>query len=79
MREGHYYTDWYPEEIGALYQAAWENGTGPVAVKFADSALYTEAKEYFISGQHIGDFCSGLRSFRYRENQELGVLTVYFQ
>lgn len=79
VREGHYYTDWYPEEIGALYQAAWENGTGPVAVKFADSALYTEAKEYFISGQHIGDFCSGLRSFRYRENQELGVLTVYFQ
>ncbi len=78
VREGRYYTDWYPEEIGALYRAAWENGAGTVAVKFADTALYTEAKNYFITGQHIGDFCDGLRSFRYRENEKIGVLTVYF-
>lgn len=78
VREGRYYVDWYPDEIGALYHAAWENKTGPVAVKFADSALYAEAKDYFITDQHIGDFCDGLKSFRYRENQDLGVLTVYF-
>ena len=78
VREGRYYVDWYPDEIGALYRTAWENKTGPVAVKFADSALYAEAKDYFITDQHIGDFCDGLKSFRYRENQDLGVLTVYF-
>ena len=78
VREGRYYVDWYPDEIGALYREAWENKTGPVAVKFADSALYAEAKDYFITDQHIGDFCDGLKSFRYRENQDLGVLTVYF-
>lgn len=79
VKEGLYFTDWYPEEIGALYQAAWKNGTGGVAVKFADAALYEEAKEYFITNQHLGDFCQGLKSFYYVENTDQNILTVNFK
>lgn len=79
VKEGYYYTDWYPEEIGALYREAWENGTGSVAVKFADAALYEEAKNYYITNQHLADFCAGLKSFKYRENTDLNILTIRFQ
>lgn len=78
VKAGLYFTDWYPEEIGALYKNAWENGTGNVAVKFADAALYEKAKEYFITDQHLGDFCKGLQSFYYLENPDQNILTVTF-
>lgn len=79
VREGYYYTDWYPEEIGALYRVAWENGSGFVTVKFADAALYEQAKNYYITEQHLADFCDGLKAFQYRENTDLNILTIYFR
>lgn len=79
VKEGFYYTDWYPDEIGALYRNAWESGIPVVSVKFADAALYSEAKKYFIENQGLGDFCNGLRSFYYQENLEQNILTVHFR
>ena len=77
-KEGLYYTDWYPEEIGKHYKQAWENEKGNVAIKFADAALYQEAKKYFITEQHLGDFCEGLKSFYYLENEPQNILTITF-
>lgn len=78
VKEGLYYTDWYPDEIGALYRNAWESGNSMVSVKFADAALYGKARNYFIENQGLGDYCKGLKSFYYLENEEQNVLTIHF-
>ncbi|MEE1248117.1 MAG: transglutaminase domain-containing protein [Lachnospiraceae bacterium] len=78
VKEGLYYTDWYPDEIGALYRNAWESGTSVVSLKFADTALYVEAKDYFINNQGLGEYCDGLKSYYYLENPEQNILTIHF-
>ena len=78
VKEGLYYTDWYPDEMGALYRNAWESGNSVVSLKFADAALYMEAKDYFIKNQGLGKYCNGLENYYYLENPEQNILTIHF-
>jgi len=78
LKEGLYYVDWYPKEIGNLYKNAWEDGQKDISVKFADSGLYNKAMEYFIKNQHLVDYCSKLKTFYYMEDKQQNILTINF-
>lgn len=75
IRENKYFTEWNPEAIGSLLRETWDAGGGDVAVKFAAPELYGQAVQYFITEQHITDYCANISSIYYLEDQELYILT----
>lgn len=77
-KENRYYETWSPEQIGALLAESWNAGGGDVSVKFASSDLYEQALQYFITDQHIADYCENISSIFYLEDKEMYVLTFHF-
>lgn len=75
IQEHKYFTEWNPDAIGSLLRDTWEAGGGDVAVKFANPELYGQAVNYFITEQHITDYCTSISSIYYLEDKELYVLT----
>ena len=47
-------------------------------MKFADSGLFAQAKEYFIDGRHITDYCPGISKIYYVLDEDLDIFTIYF-
>ena len=78
IKENRYFEEWTPEQIGALLTESWNAGGGDVAVKFASHDLYEQALKYFITDQHIADYCQNISSIFYLEDTELYVLTFHF-
>ena len=78
IKEKRYFEEWNPEGIGALLTESWNAGGGDVAVKFASHDLYEQALKYFITDQHIADYCENISSVFYLEDKELYVLTFHF-
>lgn len=78
VHENLYFTEWKPEEVGNVFAEAYKNGTEFCSVKFASQELYQQAFSYFISDQHIIDYCFGLKSLYYLEDEKQNVLTVKF-
>lgn len=77
-KENRYYETWSPEQIGVLLAESWNAGGGDVSVKFASSDLYEQALQYFITDQHIADYCENISSIFYLEDKEMYVLTFHF-
>lgn len=78
IKENRYFEEWNPERIGALLAESWNTGGGDVAVKFASVDLYERALQYFITDQHISDYCENISSIFYLEDKEMYVLTFHF-
>ena len=78
VREGKYFTEWNPENVGSLFAQAWSQGGGGMAVKFSSPELYQQAIQYFIADQHIADYCEKISSIYYLEDPEQYVLTINF-
>lgn len=78
VREGLYFTEWNPDAVGELLYNAWQCENGIVSVKFGSSALYTQYFSYLITEQHVSDYCQGITSLYYMEDEEQNVLTVKF-
>ncbi len=78
VRENRYFSEWKPEEIGALLAETWNAGGTEIAVKFSSPELYEQALNYFITEQHIADYCENILSVYYLEDAELYVLTFHF-
>lgn len=78
LKENLYYMDWYPKEIGALLKKSWENKQQNVAIKFADAGLYAKAMDYFVTKQHLADYCKNLKKFYYIEDKDQNILTINF-
>ena len=78
VREGLYFEEFLPDRIGKLLQDSWDGDRHMVSMKFADTNLYDEAFEYFITDQHIGDWCVGLSSLRYVDDEARSVLMIGF-
>lgn len=78
LKENLYYMDWYPKEIGKLLKSAWESKQSNVSVKFADAGLYQKALDYFITQQHVADYCKNLKKFYYVEDKDQNILTFCF-
>ena len=49
-----------------------------MAVKFSSPELYQQALDYFITEQHIADYCENISSIYYLEDPEQYVLTINF-
>lgn len=77
VREGRYLDSWNPDAVGALCRNAYSGG-GAVSVKFATAELYQQYRQYFISEEHIADYCSGISSLYYVEDTQQNVLTFSF-
>ena len=73
-----YFDCWDEELIGAKLAGAFERNRSDVSVKFADEELFARAKEYFIDGQHITDYCEGISQIYYVPDTDLNILTIYF-
>ncbi len=78
VREGLFFDTWNPDAIGALYRSSWEGERTSVSVRFADEALYRQAKEYFLDEQKIVVYCPGITSLSYVEDEKQYVLRVSF-
>ncbi len=78
VQEGRYFDSWDPEAIGSVFREAWESGQSSVAVKFINSELYNQMKEYFVNQQRITDYCNGIDTIYYMESPEFCVITVNF-
>lgn len=77
VRENRYYSDWNPEAVGEVLASAWNEG-GDASVKFSSPELYDQALNYFITEQHIADYCENISSIYYLEDAELYVITFHF-
>lgn len=77
VRENRYFTEWKPEEIGMILAECWNGSQNGVAVKFSSAELYEQALNYFITEQHIADYCENISSVYYLEDAELYVLTFH--
>lgn len=78
VQEGRYFDSWDPEAIGSVFREAWESGQSSVAVKFINSELYNQMKEYFVNQQRITDYCNGIDTIYYMESPEFCVITMNF-
>ncbi len=78
VREGRYFDEWDAGALGALCASGYETGDATVSVRFSDSALRQYAVDYLISELHISDYCEGLTSFYYLEDEGQNVLTLRF-
>ena len=78
VRENLYFDTWDEDAVGAVFSDAYEQGKEDVSIKFGSEELYSQAFEWFITGQHILDYCKELTSIYYLEDTEKAVLTVRF-
>ena len=78
VREGLFFTEWNADEIGNILNQAYQQGNCVISVKFSESDYYQQCVSYFIGEQHIADYCSGITSIFYMEDELQRVLTIKF-
>lgn len=78
VREGCYFVSWAPDALGELCAANYGKESAVISVRFASPELRAQAVQYFIREEHIGDYCEGLDSFYYIEDEQQNVLTLRF-
>lgn len=78
VKEGLYFNTWEPDAVGELISTAWFSGPLPISVKFSDAELFARSIDYFVTEQHIADFCPGLTGYSYLNDTSLNVLTISF-
>ncbi len=78
IREGRYFSEWAPDAAGSVLKTAYDAGEVAVSLKFATQELYRQAKQYFTKEGHIADYCEGLHSLYYMEDEQQRVLTFHF-
>lgn len=71
VREGAFFVDWNPDEIGALCSRLSQ---GQVTMKFEDEMLYEKAMEYLIDECRLEDYYEGDGSVYYIQNDRLHTL-----
>lgn len=64
--------------MGELISTAWFSGPQPITIKLSTAELFHQAIDYFITGEHIGDYCPGLTSYTYLKDTSHNILTVVF-
>ena len=76
VREGLYFTEWMPDEIGDIYGEGICGETGRATVKFATEELYDKAKDYFIDQQRLEDYCEIMGDVYYLGEPQKLILTI---
>ena len=75
VHEGLYFENYDREKIGVLLENAWENEQKTAAFRFATADLMAEAHADLIDQYGIGDYCDGMETIQYVENDDLHILT----
>lgn len=78
VREGLYFDSWDAAAVGKIFADARNAGQAHVAVQFATPELAEQAKQYMIDQRRIRDYCPGLYSFYYMEEEGLCTLSISF-
>lgn len=78
VRENRYFSEWEPDAVGTALAKVWNANAKDVAVKFSTPDLYRQAVDYFVTQQHIADYCENISSIYYLEDRELYVVTFHF-
>lgn len=78
VRENLYFSAWDEESVGAAFSEAYGRGDGFCSVKFSDGDAYRQAFGCLITDQRIAEYCTGLTSLYYMEDEAQRVLTVKF-
>ncbi len=78
VREGLLIYEWDPDDIGNYLTESYSGSREAVSFKFTTEELCHNMKTYLIDEQHIADYCAGIDSVYYVEDEEQKVLTIYF-
>ena len=76
--EGKYFDTWDPSAVGEIYGQAKRDGKQMESVKFGNIEIYRKCVEYLIKDSHIADFCPGITSIMYVENEDACVLSIIY-
>lgn len=78
VKNNLFFDSWDADAIGSKLAGAFEKKKSSVSVKFGDGQLLEQAKDFFIEGQHITDYCKGISQIYYVPDTDLNILTIYF-
>lgn len=78
VKEGLYFSEWDPDAVGNIISTAWFSGRVPVSVKFSTRELTEQAFRYFITEQHIADYCPGITGVHYPQDLTQNIMTISF-
>ena len=72
VREGFYFTEWDPEQIGRIFREAYDRGSAYVTLKCAGYDVYRRMYEALITDQEIFQYLDcpdGLVSYSDNETE----------
>ena len=75
IKHNRYFDIWNSAPIGNAIGESYDSGEQYCSLKFANSNLYNQTKEYFIDEHHIKDWCYGIDKVTYLEETDVNVLT----
>ncbi|MBO5373793.1 MAG: hypothetical protein J6A75_13890 [Lachnospiraceae bacterium] len=78
VREGLYFSTWNPEAVGTVLKEAWDANEQGISLKFSSPELYEQVITYFVTEQHIADYCESISSIYYIEDAEQYVINFQF-
>lgn len=74
VREGRYFTTFDEAKIGEALEACRNAGI-PGGIRCSSDEVYRQVYETFITDQKLADYCAGITSINYLEQEELRLLT----
>ena len=78
VHENLFLPQWDAQAAGQILADAYYGGAEFCSIKFEDRTEYEEAFRYFITEQHIIDYCKEMTSLYYIEDDTQNVLTIKF-
>lgn len=78
VREGLFFREFNPDEVGASITEAYLSSKSSISLKFDNPVAYNKAFDYIIGEKHFADYCPGLLSIAYLEDSVNNVLTLEF-
>lgn len=78
VHENLFFAECDRQAVGEVLADAYYSGEEFCSVKFGDSMAYQEAFDWFLTEQHIIDYCKDMKALYYIEDPVQNVLTVKF-
>lgn len=75
VHNGLYFEGWDSGAVGRVLEESWDTGEEFCTLKFSNSELYASMISYFIDDRHLADFCWGLESVSYIQDENNCIIT----
>jgi hypothetical protein len=75
VREDRFFTDFDEAVIGNLLRDSYLSGDASIAIKFSSDEIYRQVLDTFITNMKTMEYCRGLESVSYVEDEKMRILT----